>query len=439
MVAIIYGHLAKQANNKLNSGAQLDALVRMAHHAAAAGRMEEAAQTWNQVLGVAPGHGRALVFLGQYALKRGDLQAAREFLERAERAEPKDPNIPLNVSFVFRAMGDKEKEWAALVRALAIDPYFGPALLNKGMYLERAGKHRAAAEVYSNVLKILPPREQIPFGLEVPIAHAQEVVLKNTVQMETFLRNRLAPLRAKHAGERLNRFDECEAVATGQKKIYTQSPAMLHFPQLPSIQFYDDSEFPWLAKLEAATAAIRDEFLVLLREDNKDFEPYVNHPEDSPQQQWRELNHSPRWNVLHLWRDGVRKDDVCKRCPRTAALLDELPLLDLPEFGPNVMFSCLAPHTTIPPHSGETNVRLVTHLALIVPGQCFFRVGNDTREWQEGKAWVFDDTLEHEARNDSDKLRVVLIIDVWNPYLTKAERDLVSVLLNGVRDYYRTE
>ncbi|MBS0504324.1 MAG: aspartyl/asparaginyl beta-hydroxylase domain-containing protein, partial [Proteobacteria bacterium] len=37
-----------------------------------------------------------------------------------------------------------------------------------------------------------------------------------------------------------------------------------------------------------------------------------------------------------------------------------------------------------------------------------------------------DDTIEHEAWNDSDKLRAVLIFDVWNPYITPLERDLVS-------------
>ncbi|MGQ0741559.1 MAG: aspartyl/asparaginyl beta-hydroxylase domain-containing protein [Alphaproteobacteria bacterium] len=427
------------ANQEPNSSAQVDALARMASQAASLGRLEEAAQAWARVLALAPAHDRALGFLGQHARRSGDLQAARDFLERAERAQPRDPNIPLNISFVYRAMGNSEMEWAAILRALASDPYFGPALLCKGMYLERAGKRRAAAEVFANVLKILPPADQIPTALKSQIAHAQEVVRENTEKMEEFLRARLAHLRETHAGEKLQRFDECKDFATGRRKVYTQSPCMLHFPQLAPIQFYDDSEFPWLPKLEAATPEIREELFVLLREDSKGFEPYVNHPDDSPQTQWRELNRSPRWNAFHLWRNGIRQDEACQRCPRTAKLMEELPALDLPGFGPNIMFSCLAPHTAIPPHTGETNVRLITHLALIVPGQCYFRVGNETREWQEDKAWIFDDTFEHEARNESDKLRVILMMDVWNPYVTKAERELVSALLAGVREYYLSD
>jgi aspartyl/asparaginyl beta-hydroxylase (cupin superfamily) len=114
-------------------------------------------------------------------------------------------------------------------------------------------------------------------------------------------------------------------------------------------------------------------------------------------------------------------------------------MADLPNFSPTAMFSCLEARTTIPPHCGETNTRLIVHLPLIVPAGCWFRVGNETREWHYGKAFVFDDTIEHEARNDSDELRVVLIFDVWNPFLSPAERELVAGLVNSVRDYYQTE
>jgi len=112
---------------------------------------------------------------------------------------------------------------------------------------------------------------------------------------------------------------------------------------------------------------------------------------------------------------------------------------ELPNFSPTAMFSSLEARTTIPAHNGETNTRLIVHLPLIVPADCWFRVGNETREWQYGKAFVFDDTIEHEARNGSDELRVVLILDVWNPFLSGAERALVGGLVNAVRDFYRSD
>jgi aspartyl/asparaginyl beta-hydroxylase (cupin superfamily) len=99
------------------------------------------------------------------------------------------------------------------------------------------------------------------------------------------------------------------------------------------------------------------------------------------------------------------------------------------------MFSLLKPKTRIPPHTGGSNVRLVTHVPLIVPESCGFRVGNDTREWVPGKAWVFDDTIDHEAWNMSEKLRVILMFDVWNPALTVPEREMVTALCAALAEF----
>jgi aspartyl/asparaginyl beta-hydroxylase (cupin superfamily) len=74
-----------------------------------------------------------------------------------------------------------------------------------------------------------------------------------------------------------------------------------------------------------------------------------------------------------------------------------------------------------------SNIRAVVHLPLIVPQDCGFRVGAETREWEVGKAFAFDDTIEHEAWNRSSEPRAVLIIDAWNPYLTEDERSLLRV------------
>ena len=102
---------------------------------------------------------------------------------------------------------------------------------------------------------------------------------------------------------------------------------------------------------------------------------------------------------------------------------------------PTAMFSLLKPRTRIPPHVGVSNARLVTHLPLIVPPGCGFRVANETRQWVPGQAWVFDDTIEHEAWNDSDKLRVVLIFDIWHPHLTAAERAMITAMTRGMAEF----
>src|SRR5699024_5966641 len=142
-----------------------------------------------------------------------------------------------------------------------------------------------------------------------------------------------------------------------------------------------------------------------------------------------QLNHSRLWSSWFLWRDGERQEEACARCPRTAALLDSLPMCRQPGLAPTAMFSALEARTHIPPHTGSANVRLLVHLPLILPGAARFRVGNETRAWEMGKAWVFDDTIEHEAWNDADALRVILIFDIWNPLLSEAERELVTTMM----------
>jgi aspartyl/asparaginyl beta-hydroxylase (cupin superfamily) len=102
-----------------------------------------------------------------------------------------------------------------------------------------------------------------------------------------------------------------------------------------------------------------------------------------------------------------------------------LPQCRIPRRSPAVFFSILKAGKHIPPHTGVTNVRSIVHLPLIVPEGCTFRVGGETRPWIEGEAFVFDDTIEHEAINPTAQDRAVLIFDVWNPYLSETEQTAI--------------
>ena len=150
---------------------------------------------------------------------------------------------------------------------------------------------------------------------------------------------------------------------------------------------------------------------------------------------FKELNHSDRWSSLWFWRDGKPQHSAISRCPRTAEVLEQLPLADQPGFAPTALFSALAPHTHIPPHTGSTNARLLVHLPLILPGPARLRVRNETREWRIGEAWAFDDTIEHEAWNDADETRVIMIFDIWNPLLSAAEREMICTILTANQEW----
>jgi aspartyl/asparaginyl beta-hydroxylase (cupin superfamily) len=110
----------------------------------------------------------------------------------------------------------------------------------------------------------------------------------------------------------------------------------------------------------------------------------------------------------------------------------------VPGSTPSALFSILDAKTRIPPHTGVSNTRLIVHLPLIIPSGCGFRVGAEQREWIPGKAFVFDDTMEHEAWNDSDVPRAVLIFDIWSPFVSEVEREFVRSVTAAVGEYYGT-
>src|SRR5258708_7733125 len=144
---------------------------------------------------------------------------------------------------------------------------------------------------------------------------------------------------------------------------------------------------------------------------------------------------SPEWSAFYLWKNGAIVPENAARCPKPLSAVADVPLARVRNRSPSILFSLLRPGARIPPHTGEVNTRLICHLPLIVPPNCSFRVGNDTRVTVEGRAWVFDDTIEHEAWNGSDRTRVILLFEIWRPELTVEERGLVSAMFEAIDAY----
>lgn len=146
--------------------------------------------------------------------------------------------------------------------------------------------------------------------------------------------------------------------------------------------------------------------------------------------------HTGTWDWHSHVLSGQRKEAFAERCPKTAAAVDGLgdDLLDGPfSF---CFFSTLQGKSRIKPHNGPMNLRLRIHLPLIVPDEthtdgyhgglsCGIRVGSQIRRWEEGRALVLDDSYEHEVWNDTDSVRVLLLVDVWHPDVTLEEKERI--------------
>lgn len=227
------------------------------------------------------------------------------------------------------------------------------------------------------------------------------------------------------------RFREALTVATGEKPLHRQQPTDFHYPGLADIPFFERDQFDWIAAVEQATPLIQKELAALRADFDEEFRAYIaNHVSPDALGENQALLGSKDWSVLFLCENGWLVPKAVERCPNTWNTVLTTPLPRIAGWGPTVMFSVLKGGARIAPHTGMTNTRLICHLPLIVPPGCRFRVGNQVREWEVGKLMIFDDTIEHEAWNDSADDRVVLIFDIWRPELSEQERYELLALLS---------
>lgn len=390
-------------------------------------RAAETVALWQRILTLAPEDTMAHAGLGRWAHSRGDLAGAAHHLTRAALASSGNPRPWLDVALVEEQRGQVAAQEEALYRALKEDPQDLLALLMRGALFERTARMAQATDAYIAATMVAPPMERLSPELQGPVAHAMDVRQRHEGRLASFVDQALEPALKAMAGEDLARFRLSVDLLLGRKKRYESKPLRYTVPGLAPVEFFDRKLFPWLQAMEAGTELIRNEMLAVLRSDHG-ITPYLEYNEDQPLEQWAELNRNLRWSAYHLWKGGQPVAEHVAQCPQTARLLEATPRPVQPGRTPVAMFSLLKPRTAIPPHVGASNARLVCHLPLVVPKGCHFRVGNSTREWEVGRAWVFDDTIEHEAQNNSDELRAILIWDTWHPALLPHERELVSAL-----------
>ena len=279
-------------------------------------------------------------------------------------------------------------------------------------------------------------RSTTPTGILSRVTHAMRYVKAGRGQV---FRDALEPVARLHGREALTRFDRCLANLVGESREGSadarQQPSILYYPGLPATPYFARDAFPWLDALERETDAIRAELLAVMPREGAGERVFDSDAAEAQGLAGR--NAVPSWNGIYFYRHGERRTESHAACPRTAAVLESLPLARIREHAPEVMFSVLTPGTHILPHRGVTNTRAVCHLPLVVPEDCALVVGGERHDWREGRAVAFDDTYEHEAWNRGSRTRVVLIFDVWNPHLTAAERDAVAALVAAMGDFNR--
>lgn len=363
---------------------------------------------------------------GMAALQAGDDVEAAYFFARACALDIKAGSLWRNLANAFRNQGDDDKELAALESALEQDRTDFMAWLRKAQLHERIGEKGNALEAWSGIVQLSSQFDPVPEGLAPLIEHGRQFVATTGAELSAHIDQNLGPDIGTLPPTEQRRVRAFIDRAAGKRRIYQNECAGLYYPFLPADEFFDEEHFPWFSELAKKTDAIREELLALISDGTNKMRPYVQMDKGTPDNKWSNLDHSLNWSACFLWEYGEPNLSVLERCPATKEALEALPQAHIPARAPSAFFSILKPRTHIPPHTGVSNTRTIIHLPLIVPEKCGFRVGGETREWVEGVPFAFDDTIEHEAWNDSDELRAVLIFDVWNPHLTVAEQKMIT-------------
>jgi aspartate beta-hydroxylase len=417
-------------------------LLDSAHNAMRSQHWALAARMFDAVLAEQPNSVPARIGRARCAMLQAQPGIAVGHLQQAAQAAPDNAAVARSLGVALLAVDSLDAASAELLRARALEPGDPLARLHLGQVRERQGQLLAAAQAYYRALVLAQARGQwldrarTPAPLQPVILHAMDVVDR---ERRRVLQSILDPWRTRHGSAALARVGRC---LEGHLKTLTlqptdaqQRPRFLYFPDLPTTRYFERSLFPWIERLEAATATIRAEAEQVLAADGT-LQPFLKF--DSAEQVGKYLgggDQPPAWDAFFFYRDGVRIDASHQRCPATSGVLDSLPLVRIREHAPEICYSVLAPGTHILPHTGVSNIRVVVHLPLIVHADCAIEVGGETHAWREGEVVVFDDTFEHHAWNRSGERRVILLMDTWNPHLTEVEREAVGALIAGIGDF----
>jgi aspartate beta-hydroxylase len=373
--------------------------------------------------------------------QRPEPGAAIRKLERAIAARPGDLALHQQLAAAHAQLsrhGDQDTELAAICKDL---PSAFTSLLHLAARHEARGDRRAAVPAFLRAIKTAQLRglwfdnASTPPAILPLVLHAMEVAHRGRIEL---FHESIEPMVARYGKDELSRVGRALAMYLGLEPMVRadprQQPRFLYIPGLPIAPVFPRDALPFAAWYEARAPLIAGELRSVL-DGGDGVQPFHYDVADDSR---HGLTAGGAWDAYFFYEDGAKSDAHHAACPQTSATLAQLPLDHVRDHGPEVCFSILRPGAHILPHRGVTNARAVLHLALEIPPDCALNlVGVQTVTWRAGTCFAFDDTYEHEAWNRSATTRVILLADIWNPYLRAAEREALAELVGAIGDFNR--
>lgn len=370
---------------------------------------------------------RSAIAQGLQALQGRDMTRAAALLRDAAGTAPAGELPWVALANAEMALGRNDAAEDALDRQLLIAPREVGALLLKAWLREQAGDARAASSFYRAAVNQAAVDGAVPPALSALHAHASRYLGDANLGFEAYLLDKLGTSLSPTMSEAVE-------LLTGKRELYLQEPSVFYYPGLPQKRFYDPADFPWLADMLALVPQMQGELAEVLGQGAEGFSPYVHRKQHRPAPNSPLLDNEA-WTAFHFWRDGVLDAGNAARCPATMQALGHAPMPEIPGRSPNAHWSRLLPGAHIAPHTGMLNTRLICHIPILIAPDCWFRVGSEVRGWVQGVPLVFDDSINHEAKNDGTRERVILLFEIWRPEIDAADREAIGRIFQAIGEY----
>jgi len=219
---------------------------------------------------------------------------------------------------------------------------------------------------------------------------------------------------------------EAMLYASPKSRDPLQHDARFVMPGLSTTPWLDTDDYevltPLVSRLEQEHKQIKAEVNALIKNGSAHIGNYQHY-----------LGTQRDWDALYLYKGGQSNDALTELLPTSWDIFqNELSTWHCPLL--EVHYSILKPGAVIKPHCDLWNFTINLHLAVDIPTECSITVANDERHWEEGKCLLFDYSYEHEASNrHPNQHRICLLMDIWHPNLTAAEKLALVTVITEVR------
>jgi Flp pilus assembly protein TadD/peroxiredoxin len=129
------------------------------------GYLDQAAESFQQVVAAKPDNAEAYYNLGTLNLRRNDFKGARSYLEQTLKLKPNYPEAWNNLGMIAAQEGRPEEAVKSFQQSLLLRPGYGTALLNLGNIYRRQRSFEKAEEFLDQAAAIQPDDPEVNYSL----------------------------------------------------------------------------------------------------------------------------------------------------------------------------------------------------------------------------------------------------------------------------------